>query len=206
VVTDLLVDDLGYMAAQWKPKGAAREALNVSEADALTAIFTGIASLSYGEMAGERMKLGLLLNDPEEEHDCFSDNTHNSHYYDILGIENVYLGRYKRTDGTNVAGASVSDLVREQAPEIDERVRRALAVTLARVTALKERAETKEAYDQMIGEGNIEGNAVVEAVIDALMAQTKEFERAIATLNLGTVKVEGSDSLDNPAKVLSKER
>ena len=61
---------------------------------ALTAIFTGLGSLSYGELAGERMKLGLLLNDPEEEHDCFSDNTHNSHYYDAIGIENVYLGRY----------------------------------------------------------------------------------------------------------------
>ena len=28
------------------------------------------------------MKLGLLLHDPEEEHDCFSDNTHNAHFYD----------------------------------------------------------------------------------------------------------------------------
>ena len=51
--------------------------------DALAAIFTGLGSLSYGELAGERMKLGLLLHDPEEEHDCFSDNTHNSHYYDV---------------------------------------------------------------------------------------------------------------------------
>ena len=53
-----------------------------------------MGSLSYGELAGERMKLGLLLHDPEEEHDCFSDNTHNSHYYDVIGIRNVYTGRY----------------------------------------------------------------------------------------------------------------
>ena len=44
----------------------------------------GMGSLSYGELAGERMKLGLLLNDPEEEHDCFTDNTHNSHYFDTV--------------------------------------------------------------------------------------------------------------------------
>ena len=50
------------------------------------------------------MKLGLMLHDPEEEHDCFSDNTHNSHYYDALGIRNVYLGRYVRIDGRVVAG------------------------------------------------------------------------------------------------------
>ena len=54
----------------------------------------------------------------------------------------------------------------------------------------------------MIGEGNKEGNAVVEAVIDALIAQTKEFERAIAALELKAIEFEGSDSLDNPDKAL----
>ena len=66
-------------------------------------MFTGMGSLSYGELAGERMKLGLLLHDPEEEHDCFSDNTHNSHYYNVVGIRNVYLGRYVRLDGSKVS-------------------------------------------------------------------------------------------------------
>ena len=37
-----------------------------------------------------------MLNDPEEEHDCFADNTHNSHFYDALGIRNVYLGMLER--------------------------------------------------------------------------------------------------------------
>ena len=206
VSADLLVDDLAYMVQQWKPKGAARIALDKPEAEALTAIFTGLGSLSYGEMAGERMKLGLLLNDPEEEHDCFSDNTHNSHYYDVVGIENVYLGRYKRINGMLVSGPSVSDLVRAKSPETDERVRKALAATVAQMGVLKQRAETKEAYDQMIGEGNAEGNAVVEAAIGTLVAQTKEFERAIAVLDLKAVKIEGSDSLDDPAKALTKKK
>ena len=52
-------------------------------------MLTGLGSLSYGELAGERMKLGLLLHDPEEEHDCFADNTHNSHYYNIVGMQAV---------------------------------------------------------------------------------------------------------------------
>jgi putative iron-regulated protein len=146
------------------------------------------------------MKLGLMLNDPEEEHDCFSDNTHNSHYYDIIGIENVYLGRYKRIDGTTVSGPSVSDLVKAKSAEIDDRVRKALAVTNERMTALKLRAETVEAYDQMIGEGNKDGNATVEAAIEALIAQTREFERAVAVLELKAIEFEGSDSLDNPDK------
>jgi putative iron-regulated protein len=62
-------------------------------------------------MAGQRILLGLLLNDPEEEHDCFSDNTHNSHYYDGLGMQNVDPGSYTRTDGSVVSGPSASDLV-----------------------------------------------------------------------------------------------
>ena len=71
-----------------------------SDEAGLTAILTGLGSLSYGELAGERMKLGLMIHDPEEEHDCFSDNTHASHYFDALGIRNVYLGSYRRADGS----------------------------------------------------------------------------------------------------------
>jgi putative iron-regulated protein len=61
----------------------------------------------------------------------------------------------------------------------------------------------KERYDQMIGEGNTEGNAVVQAVIDKLLVQTKAIERGVAALKLQAIQFEGSDSLDNPAKVLS---
>lgn len=206
VATELLIEDLSWMAAQWKPGGAARKALERSDTETLTAIFTGIGSLSFGEMAGERMKLGLLLHDPEEEHDCFSDNTHNSHYYDVVGIQNVYLGRYKRIDGRVISGPSVSDLVKAKSPEIDERVRKALAETIEKVGVIKTRAETVEAYDQMIGDGNKEGNAVVEAAIAALIGQTKEFERAIAVLDLKPIEFERSDSLNDPAKALEKKR
>jgi putative iron-regulated protein len=206
VATELLIDDLAWMAAQWKPGGAARQPLEKSETEALIAIFTGLGSLSYGEMAGERMKLGLLLHDPEEEHDCFSDNTHNSHYYDVVGIENVYLGRYMRIDGRTVSGASVSELVKAKVPDIDARVRKALAETVEKVGEIKTRAETVEVYDQMIGDGNKAGNNVVEAAIAALIALTKELERAIAVLELKPIAFEGSDSLDDPVKALEKRR
>jgi putative iron-regulated protein len=202
VVTDLLLDDLKWIVAQWSAQGAARkEVVKAKGNKGLVAIFTGLGSLSYGEMAGERMKLGLLLHDPEEEHDCFSDNTHNSHYYDVIGIRNVYLGVYQRLDGSEVRGPSVSDLVRAKSPEADARVRAALDTTVAKMSALKQRAETVERYDQMIGQGNDEGNAVVQAAIDALVAQAKEFERAMAVVGLEAVKFEGSDSLDDPTKV-----
>ena len=69
------------------------------------------------------------------------------------------------------------------------------------MAAMVQRAEKVEAYDQMIGEGNTEGNAVVQAAIDGLTGQTKAIERAVAALNLKAIEFEGSDSLDAPEKV-----
>jgi len=202
-VTDLLIEDLDWMARQWGPTGDARLFITRDETAGLTSVFTGLGSLSYGELAGERMKLGLMIHDPEEEQDCFSDNTHNAYYGDVVGIRNVYLGHYTRTDGSVVSGPSPSDLVKDKSPEADAAVRAALETTLSRMAALVERAEKVERYDQMIGLDNTEGNAVVQAGIDALIAQAKELERAIAVLDLKGIKFEGSDSLDHPDAVES---
>ena len=62
-------------------------------------------------------------------------------------------------------------------------------------------ADAVEAYDQMIGEGNEAGNALVDQAIQALIAQSKEFERDIAAVELKAIEFEGSDSLDSPDKV-----
>jgi putative iron-regulated protein len=186
------------MAAQWGPDGAARKKLmDGKDQDGLVAIMTGLGSLSYGELAGERMKLGLMIHDPEEEHDCFSDNTHASHFFDALGIHNVYVGRYRRADGSLVTGPSVSDLVKAKYAEL----RAKLDATMGAMNTLYLRALTTESCDQMIGESNDAGNAVVQHAIDALLDQTKSLERAVATLDLKAIQFEGSDRLDNPAKV-----
>jgi putative iron-regulated protein len=203
--TDLLVDDLAWMADQWKPDGAARKPLMADGGKAgLAIIFKGLGSLSYGELAGERMKLGLLIHDPEEEQDCFSDNTQNSHFYDAKGMQNVYLGTYKRTDGSEIKGPSPSDLVKAKSAEDDARTRTAIDETMKSMGAIVQRAAAGEAYDQMIGENNAEGNAAVDAAIKALIAQAKEFERDIAALDLKAIEFEGSDNLDQPQKVKSE--
>ncbi|MBD8877514.1 imelysin family protein [Roseibium polysiphoniae] len=200
--TELLITDLEEMVAAWSDGGAAREELGAKgEAGGLATILTGMGSLSYGELAGERIKLGLMLHDPEEEHDCFSDNTHMSHYNDVVGIRNVYFGSYKSVAGNDVDGASLADLVAEKDAALAEEMKAKLDATLAAFEVMKARAEGGEAYDQMIGEGNDEGNAVVQAVVDALVDQTKSIERVVETLNLEAIAFEGSDSLDNPNAV-----
>ncbi len=198
---ELLISDLEEMVAAWAPEGEATKAVTADPQAGIRAILTGMGSLSYGKLAGERMKLGLLLHDPEEEHDCFSDNTHASHLNDAIGIQSAYTGEYTRVDGTKMTGPSVSDLVAEKDAALDKEVKGKLDATLSAMNAMADRAEGGEAYDQMIGEGNSEGNATVQAAIDGLIDQTRSFERVIASLDLGTIELEGSDSLDNPDAV-----
>lgn len=200
--TALLVEDLSWMVDQWKVGGEARKQLDEKGPDGgIVTILTGLGSLSYGELAGERTKLGLILHDPEEEHDCFSDNTHNSHYYDVVGMVNVYKGSYTRLDGTRVTGPSLSTLVTEADAALGAEVDGKLAATLAAAGAVKARAEKTEHYDQMIGPDNPEGNATIQKLVDGLTEQTRSFERIITALKLQPVEFEGSDSLDNPSAV-----
>jgi putative iron-regulated protein len=197
--SSLLVSDLEEMVGNWTADGAARVALPEL---GISAVLTGMGSLSFGEVAGERMKLGLLLHDPEEEHDCFSDNTHVSHLQDAIGVQNVYLGKYVRTDGTVVEGPSLSDVIAARDAALDSEIKALLDDTVAKMNVMADRAEGGEAYDQQIGEGNAEGNAVVQAAIDGLIAQTRGIERAVALLELeDAVTIEDSDSLSNPDAV-----
>ena len=198
----LLVDDLEEMVTNWKPGGMARDALvDVGATGGLKAMLAGMGSLSYGELAGERMQLGLMLHDPEEEHDCFSDNTAMSHYLNGLGIRNVWQGRYERTDGSTVEGPSLRDLVAAQDPALAEELSDELDASVEALTAMVDSQHDGRAYDQLIAEGDVEGNALVQDAIDALIAQTRSIERVIATLRLSGVELEGSDSLDEPGDV-----
>ena len=190
------------MVANWGADGEARKTLMDGDANAgIGVILTGMGSLSYGELAGQRMKLGLMLHDPEEEHDCFSDNTHISNLYDAVGIRDAYRGHYERIDGSVVEGPAVSDMIKEMDAALDAELSAKLDASVAAMQASEKRAIDGEAYDQQIGEGNEAGNAVVQAAIDALVEQTRSIERAVAALKLDAVAFEGSDSLDAPDKV-----
>jgi putative iron-regulated protein len=199
--TDLLIDDLRQLRDIWKADGAARQRLLADERAGIGAILTGIGSLSYGELAGERTKLGLMLHDPEEEHDCFSDNTHNSHYYDQAGMVAIYNGSYRKLDGDTISGASVKALIAAKDSAVDARITAAMEAASSAMTVLKETADSGEmAYDQMLGEGNARGNAILEEVVATLVAQARAVEAGVAALDL-SIAVEGSDSLDNPSAV-----
>ena len=159
VATDLLVSDLQEMVEQWQP-GAEnyRASLEAESAEnGLRKMLFGMGSLSLGELAGERMKVALEANSTEDEHDCFSDNTHNSHFYNARGIRNVYLGEYKRVDGSTLTGPSLASLVQGVSPEVDSTLKTDLESTEAKLQVLVESANNGEAFDQLIAADNAEG-------------------------------------------------
>jgi putative iron-regulated protein len=201
-VGELLIDDLQWMVDQWQDKGEARLSLLADEKAGIRSMLIGMGSLSYGELAGERIKLGVLLHDPEEEHDCFSDNTHNSHYYDILGIQNVYLGQYKAVSGKTLTGPSLSSLVATKNAKTDKTLKATITASLQAAQVVVDSAEMEKiAYDQLLAEGNTEGNAKVMGIVDALLDQTKAIEKAVNALDIALIEFEGSDSLDSPNAV-----
>jgi putative iron-regulated protein len=199
--TDLLVADLDWMTAQWADDGAARADLTANAEVGLAAILTGMGSLSYGETAGERMRLGVMLNDPEEEHSCFADNTHNDHFYNGVGIQNVYHGEYIRADGSRVSGPSLSDLVAEVDPALDAEMAAKLSSAVLALGRIKTAAESGFAYDQMLERGSAAGEALIMGGVNGLIDQTRSIERIVATLGVEQINIEGSDSLDDPEAV-----
>ena len=195
--TDLLVSDLNDMVEQWKDgvQGNYRSELVADSADnGLRKMLFGMGSLSLGELAGERMKVALEANSTEDEHDCFSDNTHNSHFYNGKGIRNVYLGEYKKVDGSTLTGPSLSELVAKADAQADATLKADLKETEAKLQALVDSAEKNNVhFDQLIAEGNAEGQQLVRDAIAALVKQTGAIEQAAGKLGISDLNPDTAD-------------
>ncbi|MCY4096722.1 MAG: peptidase [Rhodospirillales bacterium] len=189
--TDLLVADLEWMTGAWREGGAARTALeNLDAASVVRVIVTGLGNLAAGELAGARMQVGLELHDPEEEHDCFSDNTHESHYWDAVGLRNVYMGRYHRVDGSMIEGPSLSELVRAADPELDRKLHDGIDRAIRRVDAIRDAAASGKAYDQLLAPDDPEGGELIGEAIQALIAFSEQLREVGPILGVGEFQFE----------------
>jgi putative iron-regulated protein len=191
--SQLLVNDLVYMDNQWdagRTDNYRAELVSGDVQEGLNIMLFGMGSLALGELAGERMKVALEANSSEDEHDCFSDNTHNSHFYNAQGIRNVYLGSYQRIDGSELSGPSLADLVRAKSPSVDDDVRAALDKTTANLQVMVDRAEAEQPmkFDQMIAEGNAEGEQIIRNSIIALVEETRAIETAANIIGVSNME------------------
>ena len=194
--TDLLVSDLDAMVVQWQAGNADnyRATLEAESAEnGLRKMLFGMGSLSLGELAGERMKVALEANSTEDEHDCFSDNTHNSHFYNGKGIRNVYLGEYKKADGTTLTGPSLSSLVAKADAAADDTLKADLAATESKLQALVDSANNGQHFDQLIAAENTAGQQIVRDAIAALVKQTGAIEQAAGKLGISDLNPDTAD-------------
>jgi putative iron-regulated protein len=197
--TQLLVDDLVYMQGQWSKdkKDNYRARLNAeAPASGLTKALFGMGSLALGELAGERMKVALTANSTEDEQDCFSDNTHNAHFYDAKGIENIYFGHYVRVDGSTLTGPSIADLVENKDPQLADVTRKQFGKTMLVLQAMVDAAEDGThpmKFDQMIAEGNIKGAALIEDSISSLVELTRQIEKVAYSIGIENLNPDTAD-------------
>ncbi|MEL7533294.1 MAG: imelysin family protein, partial [Bacteroidota bacterium] len=97
--------------------------LALSSDDAIKNMLTGIGVLAKSELAGERIFTAYDNQDQEDEHSCFSDNTHRDTRLNAIGVRNVYTGCYIRVDGiSKITGASISDLMEVIDPAFNQNV------------------------------------------------------------------------------------
>lgn len=195
-VTDLLVADLSKMEQDWAPEQAnyRKTFTSLEESEALRRMLFGMGSLSLGELAGERMNVALLAHSQEDEHSCFSDNTHNDILSNVQGIKNVFAGAYQTSDDKIIKGASLAELLAAKDPQLSSELAAHLTATQTAAEAIVQAASI-EPFDQQIAAENKQGNARVKATIAALRTQTASIEAAAKALGVSHLNPETSSSL-----------
>jgi putative iron-regulated protein len=134
---ELLVEHLEELEEAWSESGLFRASF-VADADkSLAKIYQGAAILAKGELAGERMVVALESQEQEDEHSCFSDNTHRDIVTNFIGIKNVCNGYYVRSNGDIINGKGLDDLLSVIDPASNTRLQEQLALCEAEVLAIE---------------------------------------------------------------------
>lgn len=174
VATELLVDDLRSLTKAWAPTaGSYRAKFERGGMESVRKIFVGLGSLSRGELAGERLEVALASQDQEDEHSCFSDNTHRDVVANAKGIQNAWLGQYKRADGSTLSGASLRELVAAKNPALAERTTKQIAASVAAAEGIQAPFDR-----EIVGAKDAPGRLRVQKTIDSLVQQSKDLVEA----------------------------
>ena len=181
VVTELLVDDLSSLVRAWAPdaKGNYRARFERGGTESLRKMLVGLGSLSRGELAGERLEVALASQDQEDEHSCFSDNTHRDVVNNALGIENVWLGRFKRADGSVLQGASLRDLVATKDAALADKATQQIHASVAAAEAIQPPFDR-----EIIGGADAPGRLRVQKVVTSLTQQSKDLVAAAGAIGI----------------------
>lgn len=82
----------GALLGQLQGKDADK---NIPAQTSLKQIFGGMGMFIKSELANERIAVAVLTPSEEDEHSCFSDNTHRDIFTNYTGFKNVLMGTYQ---------------------------------------------------------------------------------------------------------------
>lgn len=199
-----LVADLTDVRDGWKQGADYRTAFTTITSDAeanqrLTEILTGMGTLSEGELAGERMQIAYAGNSQEDEHSCFSDNTHRDVVLNALGVANSYYGEYKGYDSTldgqidattnAVDGYGIEEyLLETNQIALNTTMKGVLSLTEANYNRIDAEARTNNRpFDVLIMDANRNDTNPVRTTILALNQQSVAIQNVATALGLGEV-------------------
>ena len=110
VVTQKLVEDLSVVTSAWEKdikgnSGLYRAALlgklkgkekdkNLDKKETMKQIIAGMGVFIKSELANERVAVAVLTPSEEDEHSCFSDNTHRDLVKNYEGFKNILTSTY----------------------------------------------------------------------------------------------------------------
>ena len=168
VATELLVDDLTGLVKAWAPGKAKnyRARFEQGGTESVRKMIVGLGSLSRGELSGERMEVALNSQDQEDEHSCFSDNTHRDIVTNATGIQNVWLGQYQRRDGSQLKGPGLRDLVAAKDAALADKTTAQIGTSVTDAQAIP------APFDQAIAK-NAPGRPAIEKTVASLVEQSK---------------------------------
>ena len=95
------------------------------------------------ELANERIAVAVLTPSEEDEHSCFSDNTHRDIANNYLGFKNVLTATYKgKKYGTSLLDATD--------PQTKERILALMKSIEEKINSIDDVAKTKDHYEYQI--------------------------------------------------------
>ncbi len=173
-VSLLLLNQVKWLEEQWSTEGEGRRAF-LANKDPGGLILTGLTTLAGFELSSERIATALDSGDSEDEHSCFSDQTHNDIRANFNGIKNIYLGINSK--GKNFS-PSVSDLIAENNPSLN-------AIIINKLKEISDNIEDITVpFDKMLSESKDgSGRIAAEKTVNNLLALAENFKKAGKGLN-----------------------
>lgn len=169
--SEKIVSDLQTVTSAWKKEingntGLYQAALlgklkgenaskNIDEKTALRQIFAGMGVFVKSELANERIAVAVLTPSEEDEHSCFSDNTHRDIVANYKGFKNVLMGTY---NGMSYGKAPINMLE----GETKDRILNLMASIEDKIANIDAIAKTSRHFDYQIRPSDPQAKVIVK--------------------------------------------